>query len=273
MLRLIAKAGATVPGADYVKVMAHRRLILSCMAALSFLLFSGVTFGDEKLLIITEDFPPLNYIENDELKGPAVDIVRALKRRLSLGDNIKVYPWPRGYRFLERKKNTVLFSTTRTKIRENKFKWVGPIAEKKIGLYAKKSRNIKLETLQDAKKYLVGVQRNGVSMQYLEDRGFTNFDASTDGAANLRKLMAGHNQLWFASNSTVAGISKRLKIDIKELELVLKIESTSLYIAFNRQTDDAIITQWQERYNQLVNDGIVKTIFEKHGLESLYPTF
>jgi ABC-type amino acid transport substrate-binding protein len=72
---------------------------------------------------------------------------------LGLTSKIMVYPWVRGYKYLETRKNAALFSTTRSKKREKLFKWVGPLAEKKIGFFAKKDRKIKLKTVQDAKGY------------------------------------------------------------------------------------------------------------------------
>lgn len=249
------------------------RLLAGCVTAVCLLLSSGFAFGGDDLTIITEDYPPLNYVEDKELRGPAVDIVRAIKDKLSIGSKIKVYPWARGYRYLETRKNTALFSTTRSKKREKLFKWVGPIAEKKIGLFAKRSRAIKLKTLEDAKDFLIGVQRGGVGMQYLEDRDFKNVDASTTPIANLKKLIAGHNDLWFASNATVAGNCKKLNFDGGEIELVFEIESTFMSIAFNKDTPDGIINLWQETYDGLVKEGVVKNIFRTHGLQGLYPTF
>ncbi len=180
--------------------------------------------------------------------------------------------WARGYKYLETRKNTALFSTTRSKSREKLFKWVGPIAEKKIGLFAKRDRNIKLKTLEDAEKYLIGVQRGSVRMQYLEERGFKNFDASTTATTNLKKLMAGRNDLWFSSNATLAGNCKKLNVDVNEFELVLEIENTFQHIAFNKDTPDSIINQWQKTYDGLVKEGVVKDIFQAHDLQSLYPT-
>ena len=66
---------------------------------------TGMALGGDDLTIITEDYPPLNYVENKELKGPAVDIVQAIQDRLGSADKINVYPWARAYRFLETKKN------------------------------------------------------------------------------------------------------------------------------------------------------------------------
>ncbi len=90
------------------------RLLAGCITAVCLLASSGFAFGGDDLTIITEDYPPLNYVEHEELRGPAVDIVRAIRDKLGIGSKIKVYPWARGYRYLETRKNTALFSTTRS---------------------------------------------------------------------------------------------------------------------------------------------------------------
>ena len=43
------------------------RLLASCVTAVCLLLSSGFAFGGNDLRIITEDYPPLNYVENGEL--------------------------------------------------------------------------------------------------------------------------------------------------------------------------------------------------------------
>ncbi len=236
-----------------------------------FALAASSSYGAD-VRVITEDYPPLNYIENEVLKGPAVEIVRAIKNKLGADAEIDVLPWARGYKYLETKKNTALFSTTRSKPREKLFKWVGPLAEKKIGMFAKRGHGLTLKTLDDAKALTIGVQRGGVGMEYLAERGFKNFDPSTTPAANLRKLLAGRNDLWFASNATVAGNCKKLGVEISEFELVLEVDNTFMAIAFNKQTPDDVINTWQTAFDGLVKDGSVKKIYQNYGLESLYPT-
>ena len=60
----------------------HHRHWAGCLIALSLLLSSGLALGDDALTILAEDYPPLNYVENKELKGPSVDIVRAIQAKL-----------------------------------------------------------------------------------------------------------------------------------------------------------------------------------------------
>lgn len=248
-------------------------LFAGTLAAVGLWIAAGATLAASPLTVITEDYPPLNFIEDGELKGPSVEIAKLIMDRLGMAADIKVYPWARGYNHLQNRKDTVLFSTARTTAREKMFKWVGPIAEKRIGFFAKRDRGIKLGRLADAKAYLIGVQRGGVTMQYLDQHGMRNYDAASNSIANLRKLMAGNNDLWLSSNSTVAGTCKRLNIDTAALEMVLEVEKTAIYIAFHKATPDAVIDAWQTAYDQAVAEGTVDGIFRKYGLTSMRPSF
>ncbi len=90
------------------------------------LLFHPV-FSSE-LKILTENLPPLNYVKDDILVGPAVEIVKEIQKRVGSHEPIKVYPWVRAYQMALREENIVLFGMTHTTERNRKFKWIGPIA-------------------------------------------------------------------------------------------------------------------------------------------------
>ncbi|MDZ7666513.1 MAG: hypothetical protein U5K27_14535 [Desulfotignum sp.] len=67
------------------------------------------TLLSAKLTILTENLPPLNFIKDDVLIGPAVDIVTEIQRRLGNHDQIQVYPWARAYNMASEEENIVLF--------------------------------------------------------------------------------------------------------------------------------------------------------------------
>jgi len=226
----------------------------------------------DNLTILTEDYPPLNYVDQKIVTGPAVELVRQIRKRLNIDEKIQVYPWARGYKLLETQPGTVLFSVTRTELREKLFKWVGPLAEKKIGLFARKDSSIVVNTLEEAKKYLIGVQREGVGMQHLRAEGFTKFDAATKPEANLKKLLNGRNDLWYSSNATAFGNCRKLKLKSCDVKPVIVLKNTFMYIAFNKGTPDIVIQSWQKAYDDLFDEGVVKRIYKDYGMEALYPT-
>ena len=102
----------------------------------SLFLFSAQPLLSADLKILTENLPPLNYVKEGELVGPSVEIVKEIQRRVGSREKIQVYPWSRAYKIALEDENIVLFSTTHTKERDNKFKWVGPLATKRDILVA-----------------------------------------------------------------------------------------------------------------------------------------
>ena len=63
-----------------------------------FILVTVVLFGSqsiycEELTILTENLPPLNYVENGVLVGPSVEIVKEIQKKVGSLEPIQVYPW------------------------------------------------------------------------------------------------------------------------------------------------------------------------------------
>jgi polar amino acid transport system substrate-binding protein len=116
----------------------------------------------EELIILTENMPPLNYVENGVLVGPSVEVVKEIQRRVGSQEQIQVYPWARAYKMALEEKNVILFGMTYTKVREDKFKWVGPLATKRDILVAKKGNaSGRFEMIQE------NVYSKGMDLQIL----------------------------------------------------------------------------------------------------------
>lgn len=97
-----------------------------------FLLPAGCIAGTipEDLQIITEDYAPLNYMENGTLKGITVDLMEEIFAETGSNltrDSFQVLPWSEGYTRIKSTPNTILFSMDRLAERENQFLWAGPI--------------------------------------------------------------------------------------------------------------------------------------------------
>jgi len=234
------------------------------------LILSTWSYANNKLTIMTENWPPLNYVENGKLKGPAVDVVKAIQKKINNKNKILVFPWKRAYTYTIEQENKVLFSMVFSQKRDDLFKWVGPIAEKRYSLYAKRGFTGKIKNLEDAKKYNIGVQREGFTEQYLKTRGFEKLDLANNATQNARKLLRGRFELMFDSYSTFSKTIKQYKMHEDDFEEVLRVQVSLMYIAFNKHTDDATIKLWQDAYDELYESGEIKAIFKKHKEFPLY---
>ncbi|NNK96304.1 MAG: transporter substrate-binding domain-containing protein, partial [Desulfobacterales bacterium] len=62
------------------------------------LVFSVKTGKSEELTVLTENLPPLNYVDNGKLVGPSIEIVKEIQKRVGTNEPIHVYPWARAYK-------------------------------------------------------------------------------------------------------------------------------------------------------------------------------
>ena len=62
------------------------------LIAASMVLLTGQSVLSAELTILTENLPPLNYVENGVLVGPSVEIVKEIQRRVGSQEQIQVYP-------------------------------------------------------------------------------------------------------------------------------------------------------------------------------------
>ena len=121
--------------------------------AAGLLLLSTLSVANE-LKLMTEIFSPYQFKDeiDGHLIGISTEIVEAIQKEIGDTNKIKVYPWVRGNKILDKKRNTALFSMMRTKSRESKYKWVGPLDKLEIVFFKRKGSNIILNSIDDARK-------------------------------------------------------------------------------------------------------------------------
>lgn len=227
------------------------------------LIGSQPAFCDE-LTVLTEDLPPLNYIDNGVLVGPSVEIVREIIKRLGSKEQIQVYPWARAYKMAIEEKNVVLFGMTYTEVRRDKFKWVGPLAIKRDILVGRKKSGIKINTLEDAKKVRrIGTLLDDTRGRMLERLGFTNIEPVTDEKLNAQKLAIERIDLWAYKIPGLRTVCDLAGVDYREFEEVYSLREIELMIAFSKKTPDAIVTRWDEAFKEMLSDGTVLKIRKK----------
>ena len=217
-----------------------------------------------ELTILTENLPPLNYLKDGILVGPSVEIVKEIQRRVDSHEQIKVYPWARAYKMALEDENVVLFGTTYTKVRHDKFKWVGPLATKRDILVAKKGSGIKINNLEDAKKVKrIGTLRDDTRERLLKRHGFTNLEPVSDEQKNAKKLVLGRIDLWTYKKPGLKTVCELAGVDYNEIEEVYHLRKIDLMIAFSKKTSDSIVQNWRNAFNEMLADGTVLRIRKK----------
>jgi polar amino acid transport system substrate-binding protein len=160
--------------------------------------------------------------------------------------------------------NVVLFSMTYTKVRYDKFKWIGPVAKKRDILVAKKGSGIRINSLEDAKKVnRIGTLRDDTRERLLKSYGFTNLEPVSDEQMNAQKLNLGRIDLWTYKKPGLRTVCELAGVNYRDVEEVYNLREIELMIAFSKKTSDAIVEKWRTAFDQMVADGTIMQIRKK----------
>ncbi|MGL4996080.1 MAG: substrate-binding periplasmic protein [Deefgea sp.] len=194
------------------------------------------------LTLYLGDNPPFNSYVAHRPEGMAVDVMTEMLKRSLLTAEHKDFPWVRALSTVQLTPNHCAYTVGRIPEREAKFLWVGPIASVKGTLFGLRERQFQIRTLDDARKYRIGDLRQGANAIFLESKGFVLDYANTEDQ-NLRKLLAGHIDLYPGTPFSAREIVQRLKIDPQRVQALYVFNELGLYLACNLQTPTATIAK------------------------------
>lgn len=224
---------------------------------------------DYKVHLLTENFPPYNmersgknFGRDENIEGIATDIVRQMFKQAGIDYTLTLrFPWERVYQQVLDKVDYGVFVMSRSAEREELFKWVGPIGPDDWIFLARSDSLITLQTLEDARDYKVGSYKGDVITEYLEKHSFEPITALRD-QENAAKLERGDIDLWATGDP--AGRYLAAQQGVRNLKIVSRFNQTDLYLAFNKETDDAVVAQLQQVLDTMREKGEIEQYFNKY---------
>jgi polar amino acid transport system substrate-binding protein len=148
-----------------------KQSVICLLLFLSIILAGNV--DAQKLNIYTEEFPPFNFTEKNKITGVSTEIVRQVMDNTGIPYQIKSLPWKQTYQQAQEEPNSLIFSISRNQSREKLFKWIGIITPTSYFVMALKSRkDIKINSLEDMRKYKIGTTMDDIVESWLISKGF-----------------------------------------------------------------------------------------------------
>ena len=214
------------------------------------------------LTLTTEDAPPMNYSTDDgkTVVGSATEAIQEMFRRVQMDYTIVLYPWVRAIKMARTEKDTCVYSTTRTEEREKEFLWVGPVATSNWVFFAMADSSIKLESVDDARKFKVGGYRGDALALYLKGLKFAVDEAYYDDQ-NVKKLEGGRIDLWATGHQNGPYFASKKNVKIKPL---LDFKQTELYLACNLSVAPETIARLNAALKAMGKDGTTDRINKKY---------
>ncbi|WLQ11582.1 ABC transporter substrate-binding protein [Hahella aquimaris] len=243
-------------------------MIAKKLLLVSVLFLSAIARG-ETFNLVTENFPPFNMGEEDHkyehkadaISGINVDIVKELFKRSGYDYRLKLRNWNYAYNFAQRKEFRGVFGTTLTDARKPLFKWVGPLAKNDWVFFARNDTTIKINSVEDAKPYLIGCYKDDSRAQFLKNNGF-NASELEDDSLNPKRLQQRQVDLWISS--TASGYYYAKLAGVSDIKPIFTIRDTSLYLAMNKDTPDEHIEHLNKVLDKMRTEGYLDKVYSNY---------
>ncbi len=245
---------------------------------LMFTLLVGLCFSKEspcaaekELRVMTEEFPPFNYMIDKKVEGLSTQILRKLLTKSQLKFEIELVPWKRAYTTALNRPNTLIYTIARTEAREHRFHWIGKISNRKLSLFRLKKRvdlaNMTLEVAK--KKAKISCLQEDASTDRIIKMGFsrknlTMMHDKTTGSLMINHVIKGRSD-FFPMNP----FALKFRIENKNLPDIFKdqfviYDDDGYYIAANINTDPGMLSILRKTYNELIEDGFIKRTIDDY---------
>lgn len=229
-------------------------------SALALLLAFSSVAEAQPLQLLTEQYPPFSYTDGDTIVGISVDQVKTLMQGAKIDYTMEMQPWARAFALAGSTPNTCVFTTGLLPERMASFKWVEPLVLDLMILVRKAGRPFNPTTLDEAKRYSIGVHKDDSAETYAKQQGFPRLDSAASLDLSLKKLLSDRVDLMIMTRTTFESMRKQGH----PIEAVLNLEGTRAGIACNLAVPDATITAMQVELNKLITNGTQAEIYKRY---------
>ncbi|WDE05283.1 transporter substrate-binding domain-containing protein [Thalassomonas viridans] len=221
----------------------------------------------EQLSYLTEEYPPLNYTENDKVTGLSVVLLNKIWQELKVKpQRIIVQPWARAYRNLEQQDNVVLFAIAQTKQRKDKFQWACPIENSDTNaLIALKSSKIKVNSFDELSQYAIGTVRYDIAEQVLMEQlsSTINIFSNVTMKPNLELMAKGRIQMIAYDLQAANNMIIQWGGDLDDYETVFVFPTAFTCFAFSKGVDPALVQQFQQALTKIFHTDEYQQLLQK----------
>lgn len=228
--------------------------------------------GKVVINLVTEDYPPYGFIENGELTGIAVELVKELFKRVDVPVEINLLPWTRALKMAELGEADGIFTTFFSAERAEYLQYVKePLAFEAQYIYYRASDKLDLgDSITSLSKYKIGIVQDyflGDVFEKAKAEGVLRVEENTDLETNIQKLLDGKIDIMIDHHYSTMYRLKRLGLleKIKESPKPFR-NPESLHLCFSRKgkVEADLIERIQEALVDMKKDGTYQSIVDSY---------
>ncbi len=224
----------------------------------------GISFA-EKIVVYSTVYPPYQIDHNGKLTGINTEIVRAIFQHSDVPFEIKYVPWSRAQKYVgdDIQRNSAIYGLGRNEQREQKYKWVGVYFYQKISFLTLKKSGVRINDLDDVKKYVIGLVRGDIITQQLMSQGYLGkYEIVHDDILNIKKLFKKRVQTIVTSKLAAKYIAKENGFDPNQIESQYEVATVGFNLALSKRTSDEIWSKLHASLNILLDNGTIEEIID-----------
>lgn len=202
----------------------------------------------QKLSFVTEHYPPFQIVDNKNVSGLSVDILRAAMEGTSIDYSISVYPWFRAYNAVTTEEKNCIFLISRTAEREEHFYWTESMLSHTDYLIGLSDRDLPdIAKLEDAMRYNIAVIKGDRTHAQLLNEGFIegkNLFVVSDTYSQFKLLQRKEVDFIISGQASINYRAITQNISPDAFKTYIKVSKTpvNLYIACNKNTPIETVT-------------------------------
>ncbi|KPA22747.1 Cystine-binding periplasmic protein precursor [Shimia sp. SK013] len=209
--------------------------------------------------LFTEDYAPYNFVDNGELTGHGVDIIKEALSRSGVTADMEVTKWSRAISKAEKDADTCVFTTARTPEREERFNWAGPMYSEAIYLIQQTGSNADIASVDAALTKKIGTQTGDFAVALMDRMGATDIDLAPDAEMTLKKLRAGRVDYMVALESAA-----QVAIDGGGIEIAMEVSRNEFFMACSKTTNSDVIAKMDAAIDSILADGTQAEFIAKY---------
>jgi len=218
-----------------------------------------IVFAEDPVVLESNESIPYSYMEDGVPSGHAYDIANSVFKRAGVAYEFSIKPWARVYKNALNTKNYFIPALGRTPKREKLFHWIGPVMkEVDINFYKLKVNPIEINNIEDAKKYVTGVERGTYYQDYLDVHVTANNRELIGSPDQLLKMLVEKRVDYIIlEDEAISRTSIKLGIDPDLFEKSLYFFSAQSYLAASLTTEKVLIDKLKNSYAELKRENLI----------------
>lgn len=221
---------------------------------------SPLQAAEETSRIVAVHYPPL-MIQDGEMPGWAIEVIREAERRIGRRSSMQFLPFPRAIKTLERVKGTIHPALYRNPSREEKYTWIAKVHVVNNAFLTAAAPVDSLAAARGLGK--VGVEDRTAMDDFLTSQGFANLERADRAELNARKLDAGRIDAWFLTDSLALWAWKQSGLS-KPLTVGRAISSSDVYIVGDKDFPRELADQLRAAVEEMHADGTIQSLIGKY---------